>query len=88
MALNDARVAFLQWGGVSKLLPQGVRMHLNNGTGDGQIKGFNELFLFLAGSVGADELRKKVLEFFSFTPSLEGHLKSSRSCFCMSPVLT
>ena len=65
----------MQWGGVSKLLPRNVRVHLNNGTGDGQIKGFNELFVYLARSAAADELRKKVLEFFSATSDLRGHLK-------------
>ena len=72
----------MQWEGVSKLLPQNVRVHLNNVTGDGQIRGFDELFVYLARSAAAGELRKKVLEFFSATPEIREHLKPSRSCFC------
>lgn len=81
MALNNEREAFLHWGKASRLMPRHVRVCLNNKTGDGQIKGFDELFVYLARTEASDELREKVLEFFSITPALKRHLKPSRSCF-------
>ena len=81
MALNDEREAFLQWGHALELMPRHVRVCLNNKTGDGQIKGFDELFVYLARTEASDELREKVLEFFIRTPVLQQHLKPRRSCF-------
>jgi hypothetical protein len=71
---------FLQQHDILPLLPRDIRKHVHHNGDNGQIKGFEELFVHLERSSAACELRERIVAYFKGSPLLHGHL--SRSFYC------
>ena len=76
-ALAADRQRFLQQRAILRLLPRDIRKHVNHNGDNGQIKGFEELFVYLERSSAAGELRARMIAYFKGCPVLRAHLSRS-----------
>ena len=76
-AENDLRMdraQFVQQRELMASLPADIRKHIVHLGDNAQVKGFEDLFIFLDRSPTADNLRQMVVHYFNKSPSLRGHL--------------
>ena len=76
-ALLADRPRFLQQHGILCLLPQDIRKCIAYNGDNGQINGFEKLFVYLECSSAAGELRERIVAYFYSSPHLRGHLSTS-----------
>jgi hypothetical protein len=55
-------------------MPQGIRKYIYYNGDNGQIRGFDELFVYLERSSAAAELRERIVAYFKSHLDLRGHL--------------
>ena len=72
--LSDDRPAFIQRKDIMTLIPGRIRKHIVHQGDNGQIEGFQELFVHLERSPAAEDLRRLIVDYFARSPALRGHL--------------
>ena len=77
MDLSMDRPKFLQRRDIMALIPKHIKRHITHSGDNGQIHGFQELFLYLEKSAAAMDLRQLVAAYFASSPELRSHLSMS-----------
>jgi hypothetical protein len=77
-ALGADRPRFVQRQDIMVLIPRDIKKHIHHSGDNGQIKGFEELFVHLERSSAASELRGLIVAYFKTYPELRGHLSKYR----------
>ena len=72
--LSADRPRSMQRKDIMELIPKGIKKHIVHPGVEGQIWGFEELFVHLERSTAAGELRRLIIDYFTRSPSLRGHL--------------
>ena len=77
MDLSVDRARFLQRRDIIVLIPKHIKKHMIHPGDNGQIQGFQELFIHLEKSSAAMDLRRLVVAYFAESPELRSHLSKS-----------
>jgi hypothetical protein len=72
--LSIDRPRFVQRQDIMKLIPRSIKKHITHPGDNGQIHGFEELFVYLERSSASEELRRLIIDYFARSPTLRGHL--------------
>ena len=74
MDLSTDRPRFILRKDMMTLIPSNIKKRIIHPGDNGQIQGFQELFVHLERSSAADELRALIVEYFMRSPQLRAHL--------------
>ena len=75
--LSQDRANFLQRHDIMALVPRYIKRFITHPGDNGQIRGFEELFVYLETTSAASELRRLVEAYFAKSPALRLHLSMS-----------
>src|SRR3984885_4960253 len=76
-SLCEDRSAFVLRNDIMALIPTRITKFMNHSGPEAQIRGFQELFLYLNKDPSPAQLRQLIQAYFNDSPSLRGHLSQS-----------
>jgi len=86
-SLCKDRSAFVLRNDIMKLIPRRITRYMTHSGPEAQIRGFEELFLYLNKDPSSAPLRELIHAYFNDSPSLRGHLSQSSLVFSNRTVL-
>jgi len=86
-SLCKDRSAFVLRNDIMKLIPSRITKYMIHSGPEAQIRGFEELFLYLNKDRSSAPLRQLIHAYFNDSPSLRGHLSQSSLVFSNDTIL-
>jgi hypothetical protein len=75
-ALSADRAGFVKQDEIRALIPRRIWMHIIHGESSAQIRGFQDLFIYLNNDPNANDLRRLICDYFVDSRPLRAHLRS------------
>jgi len=86
-SLCEDRSAFVLRNDIMALIPSRITKYMIHSGPEAQVRGFQELFLYLNKDPSPPPLRQLIYAYFNDSPSLRGHLSQSSPVFSNDTIL-